>query len=195
MDLINLPYSLPRDWLSQPKTDVQKNVVDFKAVGLPDYDGFYACILDNVLTAQECIQLTRAAESTTKGVWEKAMVNAGYGQQIMAKDVRDCGRIIWDDRDLVAKIWARIEKHVPELSEIRDQPKVAPGPARKKEVWEMTRLNERMRFLSYVEGNYFKGKLSHMYSEQQTDFKQSTVTALLPPRIMRKSLFTHYICI
>ena len=30
------------------------------------------------------------------------------------------------------------------------------GPGKRKETFQMTRLNERMRFLRYVEGNYFR---------------------------------------
>ena len=167
MDKIPLPYTLPEEFLSQPKPDIKKQIVNFKKVGLPEYDGFYACVLDDVLTAEECVQLTRAAESTTNGSWEKAMINVGSGKQVMATETRNCGRIVWDDREIVAKIWARCRDAVPELSEIRDQPKIAPGSARKKDAWRMTRLNERMRFLSYVEGNYFRRELTGCSEEHR----------------------------
>ena len=34
------------------------------------------------------------------------------------------------------------------------------GPTKRKEVWKVTRLNERLRFLKYVGGEYFRRELS-----------------------------------
>lgn len=86
------------------------------------------------------------------------MVNVGNGQQRLYEDTRKCGRIIWDDRDIVAKIWARIEDTVPDIHRLQDWSVVTgPGPTKRREVWKVTRLNERMRFLKYVGGEYFKG--------------------------------------
>ena len=152
-------YTLPSDFLSSPGPEIKKEIVDFKQTELPEYDGLYASILDNVLTAEECTQLIRAAESRTKDVWEQALINAGNGNQIFAPESRDCGRIIWDDRELVAKIWARFQDHVPEVAELKGNARITGyGPVRRKETWRVSRLNERMRFLKYVEGNYFRRK-------------------------------------
>ena len=85
------------------------------------------------------------------------MINIGNGEQEFNKDARDCGRIIWDDRDLVAKIFARCEASVTEILELKDKPLITGnGPVKRKETWRLSRLNERMRFLKYVEGNYFR---------------------------------------
>ena len=97
------------------------------------------------------------AESTTGGEWEEAMVNIGNGKQRKMKDARDCGRIICDDFDMVEIIWAQIKDQVPEILRLENQPRVTGyGPVRRNEIWEMSRLNERMRFLKYQEGQYFK---------------------------------------
>ena len=148
-----------KDYLSQPKPDIEKKAIDFSEIGLPEYQACYACVLDNVLTATECQQLLQAAEATTDGQWEEAMINFGGGRQGLAKDVRDCGRIIWDDRDVVAKIWDRCRDLVPEIFDLSDQPGITGGYMKKGRQYEMTRLNERMRFLKYVEGNYFRRKI------------------------------------
>ena len=157
----NLPsmrvYTLPADFLSNQGPEIKKEVVNFKQTELPEYDGLYAVILDNVLTAEECSQLIRAAESHTKGVWEQAMINVGNGKQVFAPESRDCGRIIWDDKELVAKIWTRCRDHVPEVVELKENAKITGyGPVKRKETWRLSRLNERMRFLKYVQGNYFR---------------------------------------
>ncbi|KAG8529537.1 uncharacterized protein KY384_006174 [Bacidia gigantensis] len=155
------------DFLSEPAQCIQKKIINFKEeADLPEYDGLYACVLDDVFTAEECTQLTRAAESTTDGVWEQGTINVGGGRQQKVTDVRNCGRILWDDRNLVAKIWSRCQDHLPELKELKDQPRIAAGPARRKETWEMTRLNERMRFLSYVEGNYFRPHMDGSFATE-----------------------------
>lgn len=43
---------------------------------------------------------------------------------------------------------------VPEIGSLKDMPKV--GPSCGDETWTLTRLNERMRFLRYGKGQYFK---------------------------------------
>ena len=90
------------------------------------------------------------------------MINIGGGHQALYEDTRKCGRIIWDDSDIVAKLWARIQDSVPDIHQLQDWPTVTGiGPAKRKETWKLTRLNERMRFLKYVGGEYFKGRLDN----------------------------------
>ena len=78
---------------------------------------------------------------------------------MLITDTRNCGRIIWDSRELVDKVWNRIA-HLPDVQEIvrlQNVPKiVGNGPIKRGEVWKFTRLNERMRFLKYVGGEYFR---------------------------------------
>lgn len=153
------PSPLPTDFLSGPGPERVVRKVDFKQTALPEYDGLYAVVIDNCLSKEECNELVRAAEATTNGkLWEQALVNVGNGKQRLIADVRDCGRIIWDDRDLVAKIWSRVKDCVlPDIEYIKDKPKVTGfGPMKRGEVLQMTRLNERMRFLRYQPGQYFR---------------------------------------
>ena len=89
------------DILSGPGPKVTVQRVDFAKTQLPELSKFYAVILDDVLTAAECNQLVEAAEATSSGIWEQAMVNTGNNKQALLIDIRDCGRIIWDDRQVV----------------------------------------------------------------------------------------------
>ncbi|KAI9660903.1 MAG: hypothetical protein M1821_009230 [Bathelium mastoideum] len=149
--------TLSNKFLAGPSLNIYKRVIEFSKTALPEYHGFYAVILDNVLSKEECETLVSAAEQTTSGQWEPALLNVGQGRQRLATDVRQCGRIIWDSHDTVGKIWARVGDHVPELGALSQQPNVTgTGPAKRKETWQMTRLNERMRFLKYTSGDYFK---------------------------------------
>jgi len=75
----------------------------------------------------------------------------------MYEDTRKCGRIIYDEQEVVSRIWNRVKNLVPELHEVKNLPKVTgSGPTRRREIWKYTRLNERMRFLKYTAGEYFK---------------------------------------
>lgn len=159
------PFTLPADFLSGPGPEKSVRKVDFKQTSIPEYDGLYAVVIDNCLTKDECNELIHGAEATTNGkLWEQALVNVGNGKQRLITDVRDCGRIIWDDRDVVAKIWSRVKDCVlPDIEYIKDKAKVTGyGPVKRGEVLQMTRLNERMRFLRYEPGQYFR-RMSHFF--------------------------------
>lgn len=154
--------------------DITKKVIDFKETDLPECEGLYAVVLDNCFTEAECQTLIKMAEQSSGGVWEEAMVNIGGGKQMAIKDTRDCGRIIWDDVDMVDRIWKRVVDHVPEILSLKDQPHIfGYGPMKRKETLQMSRLNERMRFLKYGEGQYFRRK--------STQHPGSPYTILLTP--------------
>lgn len=155
---------LPSDFLTTPAENISVTRIDFSQTSLyKEYKGRYAVILDNVLSPAECETLIKGAEATAANGWERAMINVGQGQQMLMTDSRNCGRIIWDSRELVAKVWKRIE-HVPEVQEIVRLENVAHifgnGPQKREEVWKFSRPNERMRFLKYV-GTYTDG-CSHL---------------------------------
>ncbi|KAI5358238.1 Putative prolyl 4-hydroxylase, alpha subunit [Septoria linicola] len=151
--------TLPDNFLVSPAPNITVNRIDFSQTTLPEYAGLYAVVLDNVLNAEECQQLIAAAEATTNGEWERAMINIGGGRQELRTDSRNCGRIIWDSGEVVAKVWKRIE-HIPEVQEIvrlENVPKIfGSGPMKRNEVWTFSRPNERMRFLKYIGGEYFR---------------------------------------
>lgn len=161
----NVAYTLPEDFLLGPGPNVQVQKIDFAKTLLSEYQGLYAVILDNVLSKKECDTLVRAAEAHTNGKWEQAMINIGAGHQRLITEARDCSRIIWDDHAIAAKIWARVEKFVPEISQLKNAPKITgTGPARRGETWQMSRLNERLRFLRYGAGQYFRRMSFSFYS-------------------------------
>ena len=167
------PTLLPPNFLSAPGPPVSVQRIDFSKTSLPEYHDLYAVILDNVLTASECQLLVRAAEQSTKHGWEPAMVNVGMGMQKLILDSRNCGRIIWDDREVVGKIWDRCKEHVPEIETLNDMPHVTGnGPVKRREVLRLSRLNERMRFLKYGSGQYFRresSRCSHLHGTDDGD--------------------------
>lgn len=152
------PNPLPSNFLAAPPPKERtKNIVDLSAVLGREYANSYAAVIDNAFTRTECNQLLKAAEARNGGKWEQAMINTGNYQQELMTDIRDCGRIIWDDRDMVAKLWSRVADLIPEVQTIDNKPGITGwGPVKRKETLRMTRLNERMRFLKYGEGQYFR---------------------------------------
>lgn len=85
-----------------------------------------------------------------------SMMSLPNANELMA-DVRDCSRIIWDDHDIVAKIWSRVKDLVPEIMVVKKKPLITGwGPVKRNETLSMTRLNERMRFLKYGPEQYFR---------------------------------------
>ena len=152
--------SLPPDFLSNLKRHINVTRIDFSQTDTPKYANLYACILDNVLSVYECAQLVSYASSTCGGQWQQAQINRGTGKDAeLNTDRRKCERIIVDDSDLATKIWSRVKEHVPELMRMEGRAEVTgPGPVKRGEVWKAERLNERMRFLKYGSGEYFRSQ-------------------------------------
>ncbi|KAF2203333.1 oxidoreductase domain-containing protein [Delitschia confertaspora ATCC 74209] len=145
--------SLPTGFLDGPAPNLQKSTVDWRAGGLSEYDEYWAVVLDGVLSEEECDTLLKLAESNTEVGWERALINIGGGRQALCEPVRKCGRIIWDTPELATKLWARIAAAVPEIHRLENQPHIT--GMRPVKAYRMTRLNERMRFLKYIGGEYF----------------------------------------
>jgi len=158
--------TLPSDFLRTPGPEVEVTRIDFAQMGLPEYSGLYAIILDNVLTPAECSLLTTCTEARTSGVWEPALVNVGGGRQELLTSTRKSGRIIWDDRALAERIWGRVQEYVEDieyLSGVHCADILGNGPVKRGETWRMTRLNERLRFLKYGPGEYFQPHCDGQY--------------------------------
>ena len=157
MTKMQAPYQLPHNFLAIANPCVSKHVIDFEKVGLPEYEGYYACILDNVFTAEECAIMIQAVQAQTNGEWQQATINSGFTGQEVDSETRLCGRIIWDNADLAAKIWARCQEHVPEIHQVKDAPHIT-GAGLLMKGWRfgLVGLNSSMRFLRYFDGNYFR---------------------------------------
>ena len=150
--------TLPPGFLSKPSPNISYQKVDFTKTTIPEYNGLNAFIIEDALSKSECATLIQAAESTNNGVWEPAMVNVGMGQQELIPDVRDCGRIILDSQAIADLIWSHVKAlMLPHMEFLTNAPKITGlGPAKRGETFQMTRPNERMRFLKYGAGQYFK---------------------------------------
>lgn len=164
------PIEIPSDFL-KVRTDaesIQAERIDFATSTLPEYARYYAVVLDNVLSVSECTELLRMAErSSPTGDWAPALLNVGVGLEILSPEVRHCDRIIWDEPEVVKRIWDRclLAKGISEeLERIENKPGVQGEMSATRGVkWKMVRVNERMRFLRYGPGHYFKSHCDGSY--------------------------------
>ncbi|KAH8428531.1 uncharacterized protein LDX57_006227 [Aspergillus melleus] len=157
---------MPTEFLpAQAPAGVQCHKIDFTATDppLPKYKGLFAALIDNVLTPAECEELIRQAEASTvtststTPTWERAMINVGNGKQALATETRNCGRIILDSPELAQKLMDRLMPFLRDfgLKRVENQLRVT-GLAGRNKVYHLTRLNERLRFLKYEGGEYFR---------------------------------------
>ncbi|KAF7973626.1 hypothetical protein HWV62_14812 [Athelia sp. TMB] len=171
---------IPDDFLKRTPIDaapITVHRIDFAKSSLREYHAYYATVLDNVLSPSECARLLRLAEaSSPTGGWSPAMLNVGAGHEMLATNFRFHDRIIWDSPEIVKRIWDRCltaDGIAEELGTIVNKPHILGFKAVEKGVkWRMTKVNERMRFLRYGPGNFFKSHCDGSY--RTPDGKQRT---------------------
>lgn len=175
--------AIPTDFLSltAPPPDAQPvtiSPVDWTSSPLPEYKGLFAVVLENVLSPSECQTLIDLAESSVDvsrmnstgdhGPWRPAMVNAGSGFEVLDSGYRNSDRIVWDQQEVVDRIWQRcLQGEAAEV--LRKRLDVLDGDEQlgawrrrgpkwtvEKQRWEFRRLNQRMRFLKYDAGQFFR---------------------------------------
>ncbi|KAI1419537.1 oxidoreductase domain-containing protein [Xylaria sp. FL1777] len=168
--------AIPDDFLRSEPADAQPikhDPIDFKNSVLPEYEGCYAVVLDHVLSPSECAQLLQLAEASVMeedkqdgSPWRVALVNVGDGYEIEIPDYRKSSRIIWDQQEIVDRLWARMAV-VPEIAE---KLSTVPGLSIRKTAQQVRhdfyRVNKRMRFLKYTPGEFFKPHCDGPYGER-----------------------------
>lgn len=165
------PVPIPDNFLTTPPPDaapITLSPIDFSTTVLPEYSGCYAVVLDNVLSPSECATLLSLAEASVPATaygqpsdpWQPALVNIGMGFEVLHPEYRNSDRIIWDQQVIVDRLWDRIvtaDGLRDKLMAVQDDVDIL-GPNRKGGVqrWEFVRVNERMRFLRYGAGQFFR---------------------------------------
>ncbi|KAI0394326.1 hypothetical protein F5Y17DRAFT_265892 [Xylariaceae sp. FL0594] len=159
--------AIPDDFLKAASADskpITYERIDFANSVLPEYSGCYAVVLDHVLSPSECAQLIQFAEASVMdedkvdgSSWRPALVNMGGGFEVEIPDYRKSGRIIWDNQEIVDRMWARMAA----LPEIQNELMTLPSPslssqAQSPKLYDFCRVNNRMRFLKYTPGDFFR---------------------------------------
>ncbi|KAF4339218.1 oxidoreductase containing protein [Fusarium beomiforme] len=134
---------IPDEFLtSPPSIPITSHPIDFATSPLPQYKGHTAIVLDNVLSPEECKELLYLAESSVPradenaSAWRPALVSGGNGWEAPAPG-----------------LWERcaLSEGLRELLAV-----VPPQPYMKGGKWVFSRFNDRMRFLKYSPGQFFK---------------------------------------
>ncbi|KAH1600682.1 hypothetical protein KXW91_003343 [Aspergillus fumigatus] len=135
---------------------------------LPQYKDYNAVAIDNLRTEEEeCKQLLRIAEASTvedtSGTprWDRAMINTGGAGQILATDQRKCESVIVD---------------TPEKKGLITSTMLVPGLGGRGKACRLSRLNEKLRFLGYVGGEYFRPHWDSNYITPDEEEEESFYT-------------------
>ncbi|KAJ4420569.1 hypothetical protein N0V85_000556 [Neurospora sp. IMI 360204] len=151
---------------------------------------------------------TETEEKKKKTPWGPALVNVGMGYEVLTPSYRNSSRIIWDQQEVVDRLWARCCL-VPGLKErlavldskterdakiitgrsladgngeqLKEVERYANGKKKGKSKqrkdnakgrekgrtgkWEFVKVNKRMRFLKYGEGQFFRAHCDSPYRE------------------------------
>ncbi|KAG8852802.1 hypothetical protein FRB96_008490 [Tulasnella sp. 330] len=136
--------------------------LDFPALGFPEYKHKYALVIDNLFTPADCAKLLNAAESAKE--WEVAQINGTGGFGYTDISYRNSQRILYDDFELSAWILEKLRPYVGDIESVdseryhifsinrarRDPKTKVPEPVK------LSRVNERLRYLKYGPGQYFR---------------------------------------
>mmetsp|Transcript_26390 Transcript_26390/g.45035 ORF Transcript_26390/g.45035 Transcript_26390/m.45035 type:complete len:275 (+) Transcript_26390:86-910(+) len=116
----------------------------------------FATVIHNLFTPEECADLIAISEE--KG-YDEALVHGSSGGEVLRKDIRDCGRCIVDDMELSSAWFHRIMQALevyPEVKEkITNARHVGSQSSGNKSKMKVCGLNERLRYLRYLPGQYF----------------------------------------
>ncbi|PPR05374.1 hypothetical protein CVT24_007988 [Panaeolus cyanescens] len=123
------------------------------------YSGFYATVLDDIFSEEECTSLVSLA--TRNGSWIPAGLSAEGPSQTVHKNFRNSDRILVvheDTADLIyTKLKPFIELQIGRIAVGDNWDSITGKKGRKQgPTWKLTSVNPRLSFLRYGPGHYFK---------------------------------------
>ncbi|KAL7796078.1 hypothetical protein V8C37DRAFT_414371 [Trichoderma ceciliae] len=176
VDYTSNPVEVPDTFLMGPASEpIIMKPVPFKESKVPEYAKCKAWILDNILSREECAQLIAYAEDSAPlakpgdSPWRPALVSVAPGVETRAPGYRHSDRIIWDNQNLVDRLWGRCAQAEGLRELVATAPCSRPSHVRERNgVWRFDSLNERMRFLKYGPGMFFKPHCDAAYRAGNT---------------------------
>ncbi|KAJ7643733.1 hypothetical protein FB45DRAFT_895924 [Roridomyces roridus] len=137
--------------------------IDFSSTPLSSsYTGFFATVIDDLLTPAECDALLEiAVKDTGDEAWRPAGLMAHADKETVHADFRNSDRILLMDHSASEMLYNRLRPLVPEIHEIKPDGPWAlvtgkAGRGRQNPTWRLARVNPRLSFLRYGPGQYFK---------------------------------------
>ncbi|KAF8632930.1 hypothetical protein AX17_004693 [Amanita inopinata Kibby_2008] len=176
--MFSLPWRRNRQPTVTPTDPNNAPVFDFSNTPLAeDYPSttYYIKVLDGVFTPKECKAMIRFAETgvfdinddvvdtkaTDENPWHQAAVNHGMQarHQIVNMQSRNSGRLVRFNTDLTTWLYKRLAPYVKEVAEIvpgSEWETVVGEPIRNDKIWKLVGMYERLIFLRYTPGQFFK---------------------------------------
>lgn len=125
-----------------------------------------ATVIHNLFTPQECADLISMTEQ--RG-FKEAMIHGLDGDEVLRKDIRNSGRCIIDYEELAQAWYQRVMSALEDIPSVKENivhanhvsgtAAAASGNTRQ----TVCGLNERLRFLRYVPGQYFSKHQDNSY--------------------------------
>ncbi|RYP90985.1 hypothetical protein DL770_002901 [Monosporascus sp. CRB-9-2] len=145
-------------------------VIDFKETEVKEYVDYFAMVINDILTPEECAELVSLVQPADNAPWPPATVTAYNGSQILDPSSRHCGRIIYNSKVVADRLLDRILPHLPpEATTLDNVPDITGQmPVIRKEKWKTSRLNQALKFLKYEPGNYFRPHCDAHYEDKET---------------------------
>ncbi|KAG6856994.1 hypothetical protein H0H87_011088 [Tephrocybe sp. NHM501043] len=160
LDTVQAQESPDQSSLVMPSADLPTTVAGFLDISKTplanDYPNAFIKVLDNVFTAEECASFIALAQSDQE--WQKAKITTSVGE-FVDLDYRNSDRILRFDHKTAREIYQRLLPYIQELLEIKagDKWESVVGPrGQVSGTWKLLGLNERLSFLQYGPGHYFK---------------------------------------
>ncbi|XP_071088608.1 uncharacterized protein [Haliotis cracherodii] len=137
-----------------------KPEIVYKKVDLPeDSKHKLAFVLENVLSPEECQWFI---EKTEQKGYKRALVTLGDRQE-SKPELRNSSRYMWESTKESEKLWNRVKTYIPEVFNGR----------------KALGLNERLRFLRYEPGEYFRIHKDGIYTKKNMERSYITVQLYL----------------
>ncbi|CAE6441742.1 unnamed protein product [Rhizoctonia solani] len=137
--------------------------LDFVKLGLPEYEHRFAMVIDNLFTPEDCARYVAKVESEKE--WEQAAVNTAANAQVVDTSYRNSSRILYDTEELAGEIFEKLKPYLKDIEHMdhahlhKHSRKQPTGPPAR---W--VALNERLRFLKYGPGQFFRRHCDGIYS-------------------------------
>ncbi|EAU86321.1 hypothetical protein CC1G_08045 [Coprinopsis cinerea okayama7 len=153
-------------------------LIDFSETPLSsNYSGFYAKILDDVFSLEECKELAGLV-----GDWEPAGLSAEGPTQTVHKEFRNSDRCLVFNREVAEMVYQRLRPLVEEIHRIEptSQFGLIIGKAGRKQgpTYELIGVNERLSFLRYGPGHYFKPHCDGLIELEDNEPKRKSFVTL-----------------
>jgi len=156
------PVQTPFTMKTKPDgPEVERTITDYAKVlhdaGIVKQPNYLVFTIDHFLSKDECQELI---DKTEQVGYEQALVNIGFGNQKLIPDYRKSDRCIIDDFGMADWFWDRLKDFLePKFKEKK-----------------VIGLNERMRFLRYHKGDFFKAHFDGSFDREE---QKSQVTFFL----------------